>query len=145
MLRHALLVAALSLFTPAVALDDDMHSVVQDEYDDMIYGSTPPFREILSPTVDDLDDGGRTTYSYTLVRGATYRFFGVCDEDCEDLDLVVYDGQNRRIAADFGMNDRPTVDFTVPRDSRNTRYTLAVVMSSCDAGPCQFAVGHLRR
>ncbi|WP_216327455.1 hypothetical protein [Deinococcus aestuarii] len=145
MFRTVLLAAVALAATPFAHADDFMGSVVQDEYDNMLDEHTPPYREILSSTVGDLEDSGRATYRYTLVRGRTYRFFGVCDADCRDLDLVVYDANNTRVASDFAMNDRPTVDFTVPSNARSTSYTLAVIMASCENDPCQFALGHLRR
>ena len=144
MFRPILLAAALTLAAPAIA-DHLMTPIVQDEYDDMLGEFTPAYRVILSPTVDELDDGGRGQYEYTLTRGATYRFFGVCDEDCDDLDLVVYDARGNRVASDFAMNDRPVVNFTVPRGTSATDYTVEVRMASCSYEPCQFAVGHLRR
>lgn len=144
MLRPILLAAALTLAAPAIA-DHLMTPTVQGEYDDLLGEFTPPYRVILSPTVDDLEEGGRSEYEYTLTRGATYRFFGVCDEDCDDLDLVVYDAQGNRVASDFGSDDRPVVNFTVPRRASAADYTVAVRMASCEYNPCQFAVGHLRR
>lgn len=143
MLRSTLLAALL--LSPPAAAQYRMTAVVQDEYTDVLDLYTPLYREIMTATVDDLDEGGRNEYGYTLVRGATYRFFAVCDDDCSDIDLVVYDGQYNRVTADFGSSDRPVVTFTVPQNAGNTRYTVAVRMAACDYDPCQFAVGHLRR
>ena len=145
MLRPLLLTAIVLAAAPAASATHGMGSVIQAEYDDMFNDQPSAYFEVLSPTVNDLEEGGRTTYEYTLNRGATYRFFGVCDEDCEDLDLVVYDAQDNRVAADFSSNDRPMVTFTVPNTASSTRYRLAVLMSTCDYAPCQFAIGHLRR
>jgi hypothetical protein len=94
-------------------------------------------RSVLSPRTDSLNEGGEDQYSVQLVAGRSYTLLGVCDGDCTDLDIALYDENNNLIDQDTLTDDRPLVRVT-PR--RSARFRMAVTMASCSDEPCYYAV-----
>ena len=74
----------------------------------------------------------------TLDGGEEYALLGVCDEDCEDIDLYLYDEKGNEIDSDAASDDFPIV-LVYP--SSRTRYRVQVNMYSCEVEPCYYAVG----
>lgn len=62
-----------------------------------------------SPTLTRFNNGGQLThgdseaYTVTLEAGSSYMLRGVCDEDCLDLDLALYDGYGKLISHDLSL------------------------------------------
>ncbi len=83
--------------------------------------------------------GGRMTQviNYRLESGKSYAFLGVCDEDCGDLDLSLYDVNNRVVDYDAQIDDFPLVQAYVLRDSV---FRVKVTMSNC-RNVCAYGVG----
>ena len=77
----------------------------------------------------------------TLEGGEEYALLGVCDEDCEDIDLYLYDDNGREIDSDALSDDVPVVLVT---PSARTSYRVQVNMYDCDVEPCYYAVGVYR-
>lgn len=69
-----------------------------------------------------------------------YVFVGVCDGDCDDLDLLVLQG-TRTVASDVDSDDYPEVHVNV---TRGGEFSLTVRMVSCSDAPCHYAVRVLR-
>ncbi len=65
------------------------------------------------------------------------RYFAVCDNDCEDLDLYVYDGNNNEIARDWGQDDYPVLTI-LPLVTG--LFKVKVVMYNCVINPCKFGL-----
>ena len=85
-----------------------------------------------------LDDDGEEAVTFDLGRGQTYMLMGVCDTDCSDLDLVLYDGDGDEVDSDLELDDVPIVEVSVDRADS---YRLEVTMAACDAEPCRFGIG----
>ncbi len=91
-----------------------------------------------------IEDGGRLihgaseTYTVTLEAGRTYILMGVCDEDCLDLDMELYDGYGNLISRDDSEDDVPTVEVSV---TNGGDFTLQVTMFECNENPCYYGVG----
>jgi hypothetical protein len=75
--------------------------------------------------------------SLNLSIGTEYGIMGACDNDCTDLDFVLYDAAGNQIDDDVEMDDVPIVTVT-PR--RSGTYRLKVVMATCTAEPCRYGV-----
>lgn len=86
---------------------------------------------------DVLTEDDNDTYTYQLVQGKRYKFVGTCDEDCDDLDLEIYDRNGRLIDADASIDDLPVVDFRAPYTGS---YTLKVSLEDCSALLCAYRV-----
>lgn len=85
----------------------------------------------------ELNQGQTRTHTLNLDRNVAYRIYGDCDEDCSDMDFVLY-GPNGKVAAEDELDDDvPIVDIT-PRQSG--RYELKVTMHRCRVEPCSYAV-----
>lgn len=78
-------------------------------------------------------DGAQTV---TLTAGHTYAVSSVCDVNCTDLDLTLFDAAGNFLASDTAPDDTPIVRFTPTEDGE---YHLIVRMAACSASACTFA------
>ena len=85
-----------------------------------------------------LDDDATTNLNVTLQAGKDYVLWGVCDQDCSDIDLVIYDSDGDEVDSDLQTDDKPLL-HVVP--SSNGRYRIKVSMPACSANPCRYGVG----
>ena len=74
----------------------------------------------------------------TLDGGEERAVLAVCDEDCSDIDLYLYDEGGVLIDSDTSTDDVPVLLVTPPR---RTRYRVQVTMYDCEVEPCFYAVG----
>lgn len=89
-----------------------------------------------------LGQGETMTFTVTLQTGSSYMLMGVCDQDCRDLDLALYDGYGNLISADETEDDAPVVDVTV---TTGGDFTLEVTMYQCSEDICYYGVGLYRQ
>ena len=82
-----------------------------------------------------LRNGRERSYFVTLQRGVSYTIIGVCDSDCDDLDLVAYDENSNLVDEDFKTNNIPILSIT-PRWTGEFR--IRVDMYSCTVNPCWY-------
>ena len=73
-----------------------------------------------------------------LQPGTSYAFLGVCDGDCHDIDLRLFDADGDEVTSDVGTDDWPVVSVT---PSFTGTYTLRVVMANCSNNPCYYGIG----
>lgn len=72
----------------------------------------------------------RTDYGYFIA--------GVCDNDCHDVDLKLYDENNGLIDSDTLFDDRPAV-MAIPRWTGPFRIDVSI--ANCRAARCTYGVG----
>jgi hypothetical protein len=72
-------------------------------------------------------------WQVSLRAGQTYGFIGACDNECDNVDLVLEDASGAQIKADILADDYPLVDFTPQTDGV---YTLRIQLKSCTIAPC---------
>jgi hypothetical protein len=63
---------------------------------------------------------------------------GVCDENCIDLDLKLYDQNGNIIDYDTGEDNTPLVTVT---PDRPRGFKIKVEMSTCNVSSCDYGVG----
>ncbi len=85
-----------------------------------------------------LDDGASATVELSLDIGTEYQIVGACDEDCTDLDFVLFDGSGREVDSDLLEDDYPVVGVTV---TRSGAFSLRVNMADCSEEPCRYGIG----
>ncbi|HYJ80748.1 MAG TPA: hypothetical protein VEW03_14130 [Longimicrobiaceae bacterium] len=85
-----------------------------------------------------LNDDGSTMVTLNLSIGTEYQILGQCDEDCTDLDLVLFDGAGNQIDSDLLEDDYPVVSV-VPR--RSGSFRVRVSMATCSVEPCRYGIG----
>lgn len=79
--------------------------------------------------------GEEDRLSYDLPAGS-YQAWAVCDFDCSDVDLAVYDAGGSLIGSDTLTDDMPVVEFEVRKGGG--RYYIAVQMVDCSTGTCGY-------
>lgn len=86
------------------------------------------------PQTELLEADGSTVVSLTLAPGSDYTLLGVCDGDCTDLDLALYQG-NEEIVADATTDDWPILKVT---PSSSGDYRVKVTMYQCSTATCGY-------
>jgi hypothetical protein len=85
-----------------------------------------------------LNDDEYQILTITVRPGTSYAFMGVCDDDCHDIDLRLYDPDGDEVATDVSTDDWPIVSVT-PRFKGT--YQVKVVMATCSRNPCYYGIG----
>ncbi len=80
-----------------------------------------------------LDLNGEHRWQVRLRGGQAYGFIGACDNECDNIDLILEDSTGAQIKADVLPDDYPLVDFTPQADGI---YTLRIQLKACSIGPC---------
>ncbi len=121
-------------------------AVAQDRYEEQVLAQLEEASEVFIDQGYEgvLGDGGALDhqtyqdYTVSLLTGLQYAIVGVCDEDCLDIDLEIYDGYDELVVADESDDDYPVVRFTV---TQGGDFTLRVTMFECNENPCYYGVG----
>jgi hypothetical protein len=96
------------------------------------------FRLAEETRTGSLDEGEQESMTAGLRSGVEYMILGVCDNDCSDLDLRLYDELGNEVDIDLEVDDYPIVNAT---PSRSGEYRIEVAMVTCATEPCFFGVG----
>ena len=129
----------------AIALSGAAPAVAQSEYRQQLQSQFDNARNLVSgdgytvaigPFIGMLNNGNRERFTIPVQKGVRYKVLGVCDNDCEDLDIRVSIGDNV-VAEDVLDDDVPIVNFTAKNE---TRYSVRVTMATCKADPCFWGI-----
>ena len=85
-----------------------------------------------------LSNHDNESVTLNLRSGTDYAILGVCDEDCTDIDLRLFDEDGDEIDSDVETDDNPVVQVS-PRHSG--KYRIKVIMATCSTSPCFYGVG----
>lgn len=94
-------------------------------------------RVVAGPVFGSLNDDAKSSHDMTVVADREYVLFGACDNDCTDLDLLIYDGSGSLVRRDVATDDRPVLVFT---PSKSGKYRIDVVMATCSDEPCRYGL-----
>jgi hypothetical protein len=94
-------------------------------------------RIVRGPLGGSLEVGGCVTYSFMFRAGQSYSIVGVCDKDCSDLDITLYDPTGELITVDAAADSIPIVSH---RAEKSGRYRAIIRMPTCTTGNCYYAV-----
>lgn len=125
------------MLAPLAGLADDSYYVMQVRNRLMNLAERMGYVSVAEPYVSLL---GRETYdsaTYNLEAGTSYMIMATCDEDCEDLDLELYDADGNLLAYDSAVDPTPMVSFT---PDYSGPYTVDVIMYACSTPACYQAV-----
>lgn len=75
-------------------------------------------------------------FNLMLRAGQDYRIVGVCESRCRDLDMRLFDSENRLIAQDV-LEDSVPIIHVRPRVTG--RHDIEVEIMGCTGAPCWFA------
>lgn len=95
------------------------------------------FQMVGTPFSGSLAQGQSWNVPAQLFQGYDYRVLGVCDRDCADLDLVLFDSQGRQVALDTTNTSQPIVAV---QPAYNDNFTVQVQMFNCTVAPCYYAI-----
>jgi len=95
------------------------------------------FQMVGQPATGGLSQGQVTDVPAQLNQGYDYRVLGVCDRDCNDLDLGLYDANGQLLTQDTTTSSQP---FIGAQPSYNGNFVVRVNMYNCNVAPCYFAV-----
>ena len=82
---------------------------------------------------------GSTGSRFMFEASAASTIVGVCDNDCTDMDLKIYDASGNLVGEDVLVDDVPIVE--IPGAGR---YTAEVLMPGCSTSICYYAAGMYR-
>ena len=94
------------------------------------------------PVIDLLANRRFHNIRINLRAGTSYGIIGVCDRDCRDLDIALYDSAGNLIASDFKNDDTPFIRIN---PNRSGTYRIRVSMANCKTNPCYYGVGAFGR
>ncbi len=95
------------------------------------------YTETHDPSIDRLEPGATDAIDFQLEADVEYVVIGVCDTDCDDLDLRLKDENGNVIDEDLASDDFPNVEVT---PSWTGRFDLEVVMANCSESYCYYGV-----
>jgi hypothetical protein len=95
------------------------------------------FQQLAPPVSGSLPQGQFTNVPVTLEVGGDYRIIGVCDNDCGDMDLILYD-QNNNVVSQDNLQDATPIVSVAPQWTGP--FTVQAVMHNCTVAPCYYAL-----
>ncbi|MEL6391582.1 MAG: hypothetical protein AAFY36_10240 [Bacteroidota bacterium] len=119
-------------------------SVVDEQLaEHQVTAESDGYEQILATRYDWLSDDETEHHGLKLIAGRTYRIIGVCDQDCEDLDLFLYGDETVEslLESDQMTDNFPIINFT-PTETKV--YRIKMGMYTCTIEPCQVGVDVFR-
>ncbi|MBD2595795.1 hypothetical protein H6G74_15865 [Nostoc spongiaeforme FACHB-130] len=133
--------AFISLFTSVVRAEDDrsyIYEVKNQLLERAEIAGLGGYTLTHKPSIDTLREGRSHYININLRAGMSYGIVGVCDSDCQDLDISLYDHRGNLIASDLQDDDIPVISLN---PSRSGRYQIQVDMANCNANTCYYGIG----
>jgi hypothetical protein len=90
------------------------------------------------PYVGTLDESTYEDLIVPLHRGVKYMLLGVCDDDCGNLNMKMYDEDGVFVGQNTGRTDTPDLEI-IPQQTQ--RFTIRMTMKRCDEDPCYYGLG----
>lgn len=103
-----------------------------DTYAENVGGGWPRARGV-ADEIAAVNAGQEHRWRVDLQRGRTYAFIGACDNECNNVDLVVEDASGREVGRDDLTDDYPLVQIT---PSASGQYTARIMLVTCTIEPC---------
>jgi hypothetical protein len=94
------------------------------------------------PMMGSLNASANEGMMVNLQGGVRYAIVGVCDNDCTDVDLRIWDPSGTKLAEDILTDDTPVLEFTA---TTTGQYRLSVEMATCSTNPCYWGVQVYKR
>lgn len=95
------------------------------------------FQMVGQPATGGLAQGQTTDVPAQLNHGYDYRVLGVCDRDCNDLDLGLFDANGQLLTQDTSTSSQP---FIGAQPAYNGNFVVRVNMYNCSNAPCYYAL-----
>jgi hypothetical protein len=95
------------------------------------------YQQIGQVSTGQLSQGQYQNIPLTLTSAGDFRIVGVCDDDCGDLDLGLYDQGANLVSQDNLPDATPIISVQLQAPQQ---FTVQVVMHGCRNAPCLFAL-----
>jgi hypothetical protein len=95
------------------------------------------YQQLGQPFSGGLQQGQTWNVPVEMHAGYEYRVVGVCDQDCNDLDLILFDPNGATVAEDTSTDDHPLLTL---QPAMTGNYTVEVRMYHCAIAPCYYAL-----
>jgi hypothetical protein len=128
---------AASGAAPATGGEDPQTIILRQLQEAQASAAQQGFQVVGQPFSGSLAQGQTWNVPAQLYQGYDYRVLGVCDRDCADLDLVLYDSNGRQISQDTTTSNHPVVAV---QPGYNDNFTIQVQMYNCTIAPCYYAL-----
>jgi len=73
-----------------------------------------------------------------LLQGIDYAILGVCDKDCIDMNLELYDENNNRLDFDYKPDNKPLVKVA---PKQTGVFQVKITIPRCKASRCNYGIG----
>jgi hypothetical protein len=134
-LGAAVLAAAVAL--PATAQNTYQQQIIRQLTAAATAVQSQGYNADRAPVMGSLNDDMQEGVLLQLTAGMRYAILGVCDNDCTDVDLRVFDPMGNLMGEDMLVDDRPVVEFVAPSTGQ---YRATVIMATCNTNPCYYGV-----
>lgn len=137
--RSVLATAALStLAMVSVQAQNTYQQQIANQFNRMEANMTQRgFVAVGSPTTGSLNNQADESILINLNSGTHYMIRGVCDADCDDVDLQVFSSDGTKIGEDLLTDDIPIVEFNA---GYTGQFRVKILMASCKTNPCYYGV-----
>jgi hypothetical protein len=92
--------------------------------------------------VGALEEEGAEQFRFEFLRYREYLIKGICDSDCGDMDLYLYDRGDGLVDSDTLPDADPLISLGPGHDGM---YTIRATMPGCSVEPCYYAVQVFQR
>jgi len=89
------------------------------------------------PFTGALPAGGKERFTLPVETGVSYKILGICDNDCSNVDLRVFNLNGQNIGEDVTPDDIPIVEL---QPTGTGTVQLEATMITCSAEPCYHAI-----
>lgn len=134
LVRVTAMASIAMLCVVAVAIAQDWEEQVADQIAAIHDEIASDFDYASDMVIGETAAGESTMFSMDVSDGAQYIIVAVCDYECGDVDLAVYDAEEDQAAADLEYDDYPMVAFQGAGE-----YYVEVIMTDCAADTCAWA------
>jgi hypothetical protein len=90
------------------------------------------------PYIGKLEEDTSFDIRVPLHRGTRYMLIGVCDDDCRNLNMKMYDEDGEFVGQNSGRTTTPDLEI-IPEQTQ--RFTVRMTMKRCDEDPCYYGLG----
>lgn len=135
------LLAGLFFHTPAFA-QNEYEQFVEEQIEELCDYIWCDFLDHVTNFTGSAAEGSSGSHSLEITAGDGYLIYAVCDQDCDDLDLFLYDPSGSLVASDSSAqahDDFPTAsaEFEFEAPSSGT-YRLEVKIYGCATSTCYY-------
>lgn len=138
--QSAALIAAIACLASAPAMAQS--NEFRQQLDTQLQASRTQFQGegysvAAGPFTGALAAGGKERFTLPVEQGVSYKLVGICDNDCTDVDMRVFNLNGENIGEDVLDDDVPIVEL---QPTGTGTVQLEANMVTCSAEPCYHAI-----